>query len=110
MARVSWTPQALDDVAAICAFIARDAPRYAQVFARRVFQSVDRLETFPLSDRVVPEAGQEDLREVILGNYRIVYRIDANVVQVVTVYHSARLFDPSSLRPETGENGMSERE
>jgi plasmid stabilization system protein ParE len=39
MARLTWTPQALDDIEAICEFIAKDAPRYAQLFATQVFGS-----------------------------------------------------------------------
>ncbi|MEH2412091.1 type II toxin-antitoxin system RelE/ParE family toxin [Nostoc sp.] len=73
MARVSWTSQALNDLEAIGDFIARDAPNFAQAFVNRVFQSVERLEQFPCSGRVVPEIAQEDIREIIFGNYRIVY-------------------------------------
>ena len=50
MVRINWTSQALDDLEAIWEFIARDAPRYAQLFANRVFEVVERLRDFPLSD------------------------------------------------------------
>ncbi|WP_267871568.1 type II toxin-antitoxin system RelE/ParE family toxin [Nostoc sp. CHAB 5715] len=60
MAEVIWTSQALTDLEAIGDFIARDAPSFAQVFVDRVFQSVERLQQFPLSGRVVPEIAQED--------------------------------------------------
>jgi len=73
MAQVSWTSQALDDVEAICLFIARDAPRYAEVFADRVFRVTDRLARFPRSGRVVPEIGREDIREIIVQSYRVIY-------------------------------------
>lgn len=72
MARISWTEQAIEDLRAICEFIARDAPRYAQVFADRAFETVDRLRDFPKFGRIVPGTEIETLREVILGNYRIV--------------------------------------
>jgi len=45
----------------------------------------------------VPEAGDPDLREVILGNYRLVYRLRKDVLVILTVYHGARLLDPSRL-------------
>jgi addiction module RelE/StbE family toxin len=95
MARLIWTTQALEDVEAICQFIARDAPRYAQVFATQVFEAVERLQTFPKSGRSVPEVGQENIREIIHGNYRIIYRLTNDVIQILTVYHSSRLLDPS---------------
>ena len=91
MARVTWTPQSLEDINAICEFITRDAPRYAQLFATRVFNATDRLEVFPESGRKVPEVNQQNIREIILGNYRIIYRLQGDEVQVLTVYHSACL-------------------
>ena len=97
MARLIWTTQALEDVEAICQFIARDAPRYAQVFATQVFEAVERLQTFPKSGRSVPEVGQENIREIIHGNYRIIYRLTNDVIQILTVYHSARRLDASQF-------------
>ena len=69
MADVTWTDQALEDLEAVCLYIARDAPRYAEMFARRVFQATDRLVTFPQLGRVVPEIGRDDIREVIVQRY-----------------------------------------
>ncbi|MCC5605599.1 type II toxin-antitoxin system RelE/ParE family toxin [Nostoc sp. CHAB 5834] len=90
MAEVIWTSQALTDLEAIGNFIARDAPSFAQVFVDRVFQSVERLQQFPLSGRVVPEIAQEDIREIIFGNYRIVYLVSNDQVNILTVFHSSR--------------------
>ena len=91
MTRVIWTREAVEDVEAIKAYVARDSVRYATLLAERIVAAVDRLESFPESGRVVPEVGDESLREIIQGAYRIVYRIQAESVQVVTVYHAARL-------------------
>lgn len=90
MAQVSWTSQALTDLEAIGDFIARDAPSFAQVFVDRVFQSVERLQQFPLSGRVVPEIAQEHIREIIFGSYRIVYLVSDDEVNILTVFHSSR--------------------
>ncbi|MBT9143204.1 MAG: hypothetical protein DDT32_01974 [Syntrophomonadaceae bacterium] len=51
MAKLSWTDQALEDLEAVCLFIARDAPRYGELFADRAFAAVERLGDFPLSGR-----------------------------------------------------------
>jgi toxin ParE1/3/4 len=69
--RLIWSPQAVDDVEAIRSYVARDSENYANLLVERIVAAVDRLETFPLSGRVVPEAGDESLREVVYGNYRI---------------------------------------
>jgi addiction module RelE/StbE family toxin len=97
MVQVKWTPQALDDLEAICLFIARDAPQIAVVFADRTFRATDRLARFPRSGRIVAELDREDIREIILGNYRLIYRIQENEVQVVTVHHGARLLDVGKI-------------
>ena len=97
MARVRWSNQALADLEAIGDFIARDAPSVAQVFVERVFAAVKRLEAFPRSGRVVPEIGQEDIREIIFGSYRIVYVVSEDEVNILTVFHAARLLRPSDL-------------
>lgn len=93
MAQVRWTPQALNDLEAICLFIARDAPRIASVFADTAFRATDRLAEFPHLGRIVPELEIESIREIILGNYRLIYRIREDEVHVVTVHHGARLLD-----------------
>ncbi|HAI69242.1 MAG TPA: type II toxin-antitoxin system RelE/ParE family toxin [Gammaproteobacteria bacterium] len=97
MVRIVWTPQSLEDIEAICQFIARDAPRYAQLFATRVFNATDRLKIFPESGRKVPEVNQPKIREIIFGNYRIIYRLQEDEVQILTVYHSARSLHPDKI-------------
>ncbi|HXV68156.1 MAG TPA: type II toxin-antitoxin system RelE/ParE family toxin [Nitrospira sp.] len=91
MTPVKWTRQAAEDVEAIKAYVARDSERYASLLAERLVAAVGRLELFPQSGRVVPEVGDESLREVLYGNYRLVYRLHAESVEVITVYHAARL-------------------
>ena len=91
MTHLLWSPQAVEDVEAIRSFVARDSEHYANLLVERIVAAVDRLDSFPLSGRVVPEVGGESLREVVYGNYRIVYRVKPEVVEIVTVFHSARL-------------------
>ena len=89
--RLIWSPQAVEDVKAIRSYVARDSQHYANLLVERIVAAVDRLEVFPLSGRVVPEVGDESLREVVYGSYRIVYRLKPEAVEIVTVFHSARV-------------------
>ena len=93
MARLRWTPQALDDIEAICKFIARDSDYFAHLFANKVIEKAKTLEAFPNAGRIVPESNQETIREIFHGSYRIIYRIRKDEIQVLTVHHSARLLD-----------------
>jgi plasmid stabilization system protein ParE len=98
MAEIRWTLQAADDLEALTEFISVDSPQYAQLFALDVLKAIERLAPFPRSGRIVPELGNATIREIILGNYRIVYRLRRDVVEILTVYHGARLLDPSDLK------------
>lgn len=96
--RVVWTRPALADVLEIKAYIAADSPRYAQVVAERLFAAVDRLNAYPLSGRMVPELSAATVREVIEAPYRIVYRVHADVLEIIAVVHSARRFPADEVR------------
>jgi len=88
---VRWTLQAVDDLRSIRLFIERDSPRYARLVVERLFEAVTRIEKFPRSGRVVPELDRLDIRELIVGEYRIVYQLEESVAHVVTVFRSSRL-------------------
>lgn len=98
MVEVRWTLQASDDLNSIARFISKDSPQYARLFVTDVLQAVERLSEFPGSGRIVPELGDPVIREVILGNYRLVYRFKRKLIEVLTLYHGARLLDPTTLR------------
>lgn len=97
MAKIEWTLQAAEDLESITDFIATDSPHYANLFAIDILAAVERLAVFPESGRVVPELGVPEVREILFGNYRIAYRIERDSVTIITVYHGARLLNPSRL-------------
>jgi len=89
---VRWTYQAVEDLRAIREFIERDSPRYGRLIAERLFEATSRLEIFPHSGRVVPELGRDQIRELIVGDYRIVYRTESDAAVLLTIFRSSRLF------------------
>ncbi len=93
MHHVVWTSQALHDLRAIRDFIARDAPRRANAYVLRLIEAADVLRQRPILGAVVPELARDDVRELIRGNYRIIYRVAETRVAVLSVYHAARLLD-----------------
>ena len=95
--QVVWSPKALEDVEGIAAYIARDSASYAAAVVRSIIKSARKLRRFPLSGRVVPEIDDERVREVFAYSYRIVYRLDGQVVTVAAVIHGRRISsDPTS--------------
>jgi toxin ParE1/3/4 len=97
--RIVWSLQAQEDLEAIRAYIGRDSIRYADSTIERIIASTDRLASFPRSGRQVPEFARDDLREVIVAPYRLVYELGSAAISIVTVCHGARLL---RLPPDAG--------
>jgi toxin ParE1/3/4 len=91
MAQVVWTATALDDLDGIGEFIAKDSLRYAELTVSELFNCVFILEKSPRLGRKVPEFDIDSIRELIKGNYRIIYRIvESYRIDILTVHHSSR--------------------
>lgn len=95
--RIEWSPRALDRVSEIAGFIAQERPEGAREWIDEIFAAVRRLDRFPESGRVVPEIRRESIREVIHGAFRIIYRIEADRVAVLTVRHSRQVTGPEHI-------------
>ncbi len=93
MAEVRWTERAWEDLREIRAFIARDSPQAAAALVDRVLTASTRLALFPESGRTVEEFPDPAYREIIAGNYRLVYRHEGATVWILAVIHGRRLFD-----------------
>ena len=91
MARIVWSSVARDDLKALVSFIKADSPGYAQTFGLHIQQRVEQLHYAPESGRKVPEDKSGMYRELIVGNYRVVYRVDEDTVTIVTLIHGARI-------------------
>ena len=98
--RLRWTHRAKDDLLSIGRFIARDRPAAARSFVAKLQVRARRAAKFPRSGRIVPELRRDDVREVIEGNYRIVYRITTVSVDVLTVFEGHHLFQEGASLPE----------
>ncbi len=88
--QVDWSPSALDDVASIAAYIAEDSEFYAAAVVQKIFYRVRQLSASPRRGRIVPEYGVENVREIFVYNYRIIYRITDDSVTIETVIHGRR--------------------
>jgi plasmid stabilization system protein ParE len=101
--RLRWTLRAKNDLLSIGRFIARDHPAAARAFVAKLQVRARRAAKFPRSGRIVPELRREDVREVIEGNYRIVYRVTKVSVEVLTVFEGHHLFpeEASLSEPDT---------
>jgi toxin ParE1/3/4 len=79
------------------AFIASDRPVAARRWLEGLLDQVRSLATLPDSGRIVPELEQDDIRELLVDPYRVVYRRGTELVEVVTVWQMRREFPLDDL-------------
>jgi toxin ParE1/3/4 len=91
--RIKFTPSARERFLEALTFIHRENPAAAASFRRRAEDVLSRLEDFPESGRILPEFPDLPFREVIVEQYRFFYRIKAETIWIVAVWHSAQLPD-----------------
>lgn len=91
--QIRWSPRAASNFEEICNYIAKDSEYYAALFAKKVIAIVKSIPQFPKAGRTVPEYGDENLREKIYENYRIVYRVKEEIIEIVAICHGAKPLD-----------------
>ena len=96
--RVRWSHRAREDLLEIARFIGADDPGAARAWVEKLREQARRVASTPMAGRRVPELGRDDIREVLLRHYRIVYRVEPHGILVLTVFEGHRLF-PTSGSP-----------
>jgi toxin ParE1/3/4 len=89
--RIIWSPLAVDRVSEIAEYIAQEDPTAADSWANTVFAKVEKLKSFPENGRIVPETNNQEIRELIYKNYRIICRIEEKQISVLAVRHGKQI-------------------
>jgi toxin ParE1/3/4 len=89
--RIVWSRRAFQDLEAISDYIAADSQAYAAVVVRSIVHQVKLLVRFPRSGRKVPEFDDEDIRELVVYSYSIIYRLPADEIVISSVIHGKRI-------------------
>ena len=97
--KIIWTVPATVDLENIKGFIGQDSQYYALRFVEKLFNLVENLTVFPRVGRKVPEANNENIRELIFQNYRIIYRLEHEFIAIIAVIHCARDSQNPALKP-----------
>jgi len=90
---VKWSPEALEDLESIAEYITRDSEYYARAVVTEILTISRNIREFPLIGRIVPEIGNEHIRERFIYSYRLVYRIEPERILIVAVIHGKRLLE-----------------
>ena len=89
--KIIWSPLAIDRITEIAEYISADSPISAERWIDSIFKKVSRLKKYPGSGRIVPELNIPRIREIISGNYRIIYRVKQESIVVLTVRHGRQI-------------------
>jgi toxin ParE1/3/4 len=87
---VEWTEVAFRDLAQAAEYIGGDSPTYAAVLVAGADKAAQSLRNFPERGKIVPEYKNQQIRQLYVGSYRLIYRVDSDKVQIIAFVHGAR--------------------
>ncbi len=91
MVRINWTLQSKSDLKQIADYISLNSKRYAKLQVLRIKNRTHILKTHIFIGKVVREIENENIRELIEGRYRIIYKIiSKSQIDILTIHHTAR--------------------
>ena len=96
--KIIWSPLSIERITEIAKFIAEDKPGAADKWIDSIFSTTEKLIEFPQSGRMVPELDHEEIREITHGNYRIIYQISSENIEILTVRHGRQLLSETDLK------------
>ena len=88
--KVIWTNEVYQDLESIAEYISKDSVYYATAFVEEVLAAGKDLNQFPERGRWVPEINDNDIREIFVKSYRLIYKIKENEVIILALIHGAR--------------------
>ncbi len=91
--QLAWSPEAAEDLEAIAKYIARDSLFYAQSVVSKILETSITIGESPLVGRVLPEIGDNNIRERFVYSYRLVYVIRQRKVLIIAIIHGKRLLE-----------------
>ena len=84
---IVWADSAKAQLQDIHTYIAETSEAYADAMIRRMLERIEQIEMFPLSGRSVPEYGHEQIREIIVRPYRVIYHLRPDCIEIIAVVH-----------------------
>ena len=96
--KIVWSPLAIDRAAEIAEYITQDKPSSAIKWIDEVLRRVEQLTISPEMGRLVPEISDSRIRELIYGNYRIIYRLAQKQISILTIRHGKQILPIDEIK------------
>lgn len=91
MVQIKWLVSAKSDLNEIYEYISNDSKRYAKLQIQRIISHTQIIKTNLEIGKMVIELNRFEIREIIEGNYRIIYKIiNIHEVHILYVHHTSR--------------------
>lgn len=91
--KIFWTNEALSKLLEIEEYISIDNINRAEKFIDFLIEKVESIKDYPKRGRIIPELNIDNIREIIVKNYRIIYKIDKNIITILTVFEGHKTLD-----------------
>jgi toxin ParE1/3/4 len=98
---VKWAIPARDDLRAIFEYIALDSTFYAKKVIHEIVDRGSRIMDMPEVGRIVPEVNGQNVREVFVYSYRIIYQSSPDQITILAVIHGGRNITALDIQKET---------
>jgi toxin ParE1/3/4 len=96
--KIFWSPLAVDRLEDIFEYISKDNEVAAKKMIAKIFIRVETISQNPERGRKVPEANREEIREIFEGEYRIIYRVEAKKVSILSIRNFKQLLPEEDLK------------
>ena len=94
---VHWSTRALERVSEAGDYLAQYDAVNAERWVEDLFEKLEQVAVLPGMGRIVPELGRSEIREVFHHKYRVIYKIKATRIEVLTVRHMRQRFDEGEI-------------
>ena len=99
MVKVTWTEVSVEDLHDIFDYISKNSFHYARITVDRIYKRAEQISKNPRTGRIVPEIDNDQVRELFIGNYRLIYYIVSDErVDILRIYHSARSLSENNIK------------
>ena len=95
--KIQWSPLSIDRISEISDYIAQNSPNAAKHWVHSIFDRVEQIKDFSKSGQPVPEINRKDIRQLVIANYRIIYRVDPKIVSILTVRHCRQILPDEDI-------------
>ena len=95
--KIQWSPLSIDRISEISEYIAQDSPNAAERWVHSIFDRVEQIKDFSESGQPVPETNRKDIQQLIIANYRIIYRLEPKKISILTVRHCRQILPDEDI-------------